>query len=469
MSGTDEKDVYLCYNSADLDWVRRLAEQIESETVDGSKTARHLTAFFDRWDIGPGESLIDRMNQGMKGARKVVAVLSPEFVEADWPRFEWKHIVSEDPNNARGRLIPVMLRDASLDKTRRIDPPAPFRELRWIDFRRPADFRAGFTELIRKIRNLAPERGRRLSPLASLGPNLPLSAQPEASWQPDRIDEFLVSNLLPVTRIPARVWSAPTPFEKEEEVLAMDLEVEAFIIRNKTLHTFADLNHPLERLRGAVSTAKIRQGSVHDWLHHKDWRRDYVALLNLALERHLRRIGVTTDDKGRFYFPPNEDGSDRCWPLANGRKRAVAAKKGTPEAPFWVHHSARMRFHRVEDRFYIYVSPAFLFTTDGTTGIGGKNAGRLSMAWGGKQQNPDILRNVLFWGSVLANNGAGIHIETGGHSIIGSPVPASARLNRGIGGDEVKVSALFSKADRDLEDAVVSAQDADGSDDSDDD
>lgn len=83
------------------------------------------------------------------------------------------------------------------------------------------------------------------------------------------------------------------------------------------------------------------------------------------------------------------------------------------------------------------------------------------MAWGGKQQNPDILRNVLFWGSVLARNGAGIHIETGGHSIIGCPVPASARLNRGVGDDEVKVSALFSKSDRDLEKAVASMQEID--------
>ena len=38
MSGqpvTDPKDIYLCYVSADRDWVRDLAEQLESETIDG--------------------------------------------------------------------------------------------------------------------------------------------------------------------------------------------------------------------------------------------------------------------------------------------------------------------------------------------------------------------------------------------------------------------------------------------------
>ena len=65
---TEQKDVYICYNGADFESVKRLVEQIESETIDGNETSRHLTAFFDKWDIAPGQSLIDRMNEGMKSA-----------------------------------------------------------------------------------------------------------------------------------------------------------------------------------------------------------------------------------------------------------------------------------------------------------------------------------------------------------------------------------------------------------------
>jgi len=50
----EQKDVYICYNGEDLEWVKRLAEQIESETIDGSESSRHLTSFFDKWDISPG-------------------------------------------------------------------------------------------------------------------------------------------------------------------------------------------------------------------------------------------------------------------------------------------------------------------------------------------------------------------------------------------------------------------------------
>jgi TIR domain len=72
----DPKDAYICYNQADFGWVQRLAEQIESETIDGSESGRPLVAFFDRWDIDAGQSLIDQMNAGMNAARHVVAVIT---------------------------------------------------------------------------------------------------------------------------------------------------------------------------------------------------------------------------------------------------------------------------------------------------------------------------------------------------------------------------------------------------------
>src|SRR5215469_2702264 len=92
-----EKDAYICYNKADLAWATKLAEHLESETFDGTPGSRRLSVFFDKWDIDDAHSLIDRMNQGMKQSRHLIAVLSPEFLANDWPRFEWKHIIASDP------------------------------------------------------------------------------------------------------------------------------------------------------------------------------------------------------------------------------------------------------------------------------------------------------------------------------------------------------------------------------------
>jgi hypothetical protein len=329
----DHKDVYICYNGADLDWVRSLAEQIESETIDGNAASRKLAVFFDKWDIGPGQSLIDRMNEGMKSSRHVIAVLSPEFLKAEWPRFEWKHIVAQDPNNARERLIPVLLRDRSNDTTERIDLCAPFRDLRYIDFRKGTEFKRAFLELVRRIRNLPQERGRRRSPLAANTSVIPVAPQPEVSWLPDNVSDLLLSNLFPVTRLPVQIWSGSSKFREKKEVWEAVPGAETFILREQRLYTFADLSSERTKLRAAVEPGTFgKPEACHDWFIREDRSGWLMALLNSSLSSHLWQLNIKQDGKGRFYFCPGENLSDRQWPMKEGRPRTVAAKKGDAAA-----------------------------------------------------------------------------------------------------------------------------------------
>lgn len=455
------KDIYICYNGADLEWVKSLAEQVESETIDGNQTSRPLTAFFDKWDIAPGQSLIDRMNEGMKTARHVVPVLSPEFLKADWPRFEWKHIVAQDPNNSQGRLIPIMLRDRSADGGERIDLCAPFRDLRYIDFRKASEFKRSFIELIRRIRNLPQERGRRLPPLAGNAPILPVAAQPEVSWLPDNVTDLLLSNLFPVVALPNQIWSAATKYREKKEVWEIAPKAEPFILRDKRLYTFANLGAPETRLRDAIETRSIgKPESRHDWFIREDRSNWLMALLNTNLSKHLWGLQVRQDGKGRFFFSPGKNNTERKWTMKEGRPRTVAAKKENPatQTSFWVHHAARIKFKRVGEKLFLSVEPLYLFTSDGSVTVAGKNAGKLSLLWGGRQQNPDILRNLLFWGTVLAENEKTIRIRTGDKPIILSPIPASAQLDRGIAFDEIRIKALLAQDDADLEKAALEIQ-----------
>ena len=103
------------------------------------------------------------------------------------------------------------------------------------------------------------------------------------------------------------------------------------------------------------------------------------------------------------------------------------------------------------------MEPAFLFTSDGRASVGGKSAGKLSLLWGGRQQNPDILRNFLFWAGVLAKDRRAIEIETGGEAVKLAREPASARLDFGIAGDEIRIGSLLAQADSDLEQAAADA------------
>jgi hypothetical protein len=456
----EQKDVYICYNGADLDWVRQLAEQVESETIDGNNASRRLTAFFDKWDIAPGQSLIDQMNAGMKAARHVIIVLSPEFLIADWPRFEWKHIVAQDPNNSQGRLIPILLRDLSKDGKQRIDLCAPFRDLRYIDCRKPSEFKRNFVELIRRVRNLPQERGRRLPPLAA-APVLPVIAQPEVSWLADNVSDLLLSNLFPVVAMPAQIWNAPTKFRDKKEVWEVVSKAEPFILREKKIYTFANLAASETKLRTAVDTHAIgKPESRHDWFIREDRANWLMALLNSSLSKHLWVLKIKQDGKGRFFFTPGENNTERKWQMREGRPRTVAAKKENPatKTSFWVHHAARIKFKRVGERLFLSVEPLYLFTSDGSVAVAGKNAGKLSLLWGGRQQNPDVLRNLLFWGAVLANNEKAIRVKTGDKPVILSPIPASTQLDRGVAFDEIRIKALLAQDDADLDKAALEIQ-----------
>ena len=451
----DLKDVYLCYNSADRVWVENLAEQLESETIDGLPTSRRLRVFLDLWDIDTGESLIQKMNEGMKNSRYVAAVLSPEFMKAPWPTFEWSHIVSLDPMNAQRRLIPLLLRDVSLDGKERIDLCAPFRGLKHLDFLRKEDFRRVFRALIRRIRGQPQERGALRPPLAGVAP-IVTTGGAEESWRPDRVEEVLLSNLLPVESLPATIWSAETEAREKADVLALVEHPPGFILREERLYTFENLKSTMAALRKVVDAKTIGEPvSSKDWLLHDDRRKWLMNLLNRCLTGHISHLAIKREFRGRYFFRPNH-GQNRVWKNLGDRPREVAARKPNlgGEGFFWVHHAARMMFRCIGERVFLQVEPTYLFTSDGEIPLEGQSTGKLSMMWGGRQKNVDILRNSIFWAKTMARSQRNIRIETGGPAIIISAVPATSKVTTGIEDDAVEIGSLFKQLDHELDEAA---------------
>src|SRR5438445_6358740 len=141
------KDVFLCHTKADKDWTRLLGERIEAETIDGLATSRKWSVFFDEWDIDYGENILNRINAGLPHARYLLVVMSPEFFKSGWANLEWTDTVAEDPSGIKKKLVPVLLRDVSLDGMERLAFPAPFKQLRHFDFRDQTKFEREFVKL----------------------------------------------------------------------------------------------------------------------------------------------------------------------------------------------------------------------------------------------------------------------------------------------------------------------------------
>lgn len=154
----------------------------------------------------------------------------------------------------------------------------------------------------------------------------------------------------------------------------------------------------------------------------------------------------------RFFFQLNHDGSDRAIKIGDDASRTVAAIKESNDGTgrFFVHHAARMRFHFIGDRLFLEVDPCYLFTQDGTLPIKGVAQGKLSFQWSGRQSNPDVLRNTIFWIRVLSHGHPNISIPTGNSPIILDGIPSTATIKVGISDDALGVGSLLRQAEKSL-------------------
>jgi hypothetical protein len=444
-------DVFLCHNGADKDWVRELAEQIESETFDGTATGRKLRVFFDEWDIDIGQNFIVRLNEGLKKSRYVAVVLSPEMLEAPWPTFEWTHIVAGDPVNAQGRVIPLFVRDYSEKLNKRAEFPAPFLAINWIDFRSAKDFKKNFLKLIRKLRDQPPARGRPRTPLASAGPVAPIRPSIESAAAPDQLPDVILGNLLPVQSYPRTVWYAPTEARRAKDIFDKVKAPPAFELQDKNLYTFADLNLPDQELRSVVDVSRIGSVPLGQWKNDPVRWRWGMSLLNRSLRHHFSGLPIIQDDRGRFFFRPDH-GGDRTWRNKTDPARTVAARKTNAAGTqtFWVHQGTRLSFQALGDGLYLSIDPCYVFTADGQTPLKGKSVTTLASKWGGKERNAAILRHIVFWARSLVGHKQQIEIGTGASPIIVSGVPAVVQTAFGIENDRLEVRSLLTQVEDEL-------------------
>lgn len=108
--------VFLSYNSADKEYVRKLAAAV-------AVTGAHV--WFDEWTIRPGDSIPGAIDGGLARFNIFVLVWSEAASKSRWVKTEMEAAVTRWIKDDSIRLIPVVL-----DKT---PPPALLGSLRYID------------------------------------------------------------------------------------------------------------------------------------------------------------------------------------------------------------------------------------------------------------------------------------------------------------------------------------------------
>jgi len=95
-------DFFISYNGADKTWAEWIAWQLEEAG---------FSTILQAWDFRPGGNFVLEMQGASERAKRTIAVLSPNYLSAEFTQPEWAAAFKRDPQGIKGILLPVMVQD----------------------------------------------------------------------------------------------------------------------------------------------------------------------------------------------------------------------------------------------------------------------------------------------------------------------------------------------------------------------
>jgi hypothetical protein len=126
-------NVFISHRNNDTSLAIRLANDI--------RNAGHQV-WLDEWNIQLGDSIIERINEGLAGSSIVIVCYSASNVTSPWMSREWMSALARKLNGYDVRVIPVRLSGGV--------PPAILADIKYADL--VQNWTIGVAELLRVIR-----------------------------------------------------------------------------------------------------------------------------------------------------------------------------------------------------------------------------------------------------------------------------------------------------------------------------
>ncbi|WP_307873654.1 MULTISPECIES: TIR domain-containing protein [unclassified Frankia] len=98
----DGWDFFISYTASDRSWAEWIAWQLE---------AAGYRVLIQAWDFVAGTNWQIRMQQGMEGARRTVAVLSTAYLSSIYGQNEWQAAQAADPKGFERKLLPIRIEE----------------------------------------------------------------------------------------------------------------------------------------------------------------------------------------------------------------------------------------------------------------------------------------------------------------------------------------------------------------------
>lgn len=125
--------VFISHRGVDQDAAERLAMELRN---------RGHVVWLDTWKINIGESIVERVNEGLSDSSYLVLCYSDAGSTSPWMSREWMSTLARQLNGAQVRLLPVRLTGDA--------PPAILADLKYADL--VADWSSGVDALCDVVR-----------------------------------------------------------------------------------------------------------------------------------------------------------------------------------------------------------------------------------------------------------------------------------------------------------------------------
>jgi TIR domain len=126
--------VFISHRRTDTAPAERLSQAI--------RDAGHQV-WLDEWNIGLGDSIVQRMNEGLTGAAYVVVCYSASGITSPWMSREWMSALSQQLEGKGVKLLPVLLTGPG-------EIPALLSDIKYADLVR--DWDRGVAQVLRAMR-----------------------------------------------------------------------------------------------------------------------------------------------------------------------------------------------------------------------------------------------------------------------------------------------------------------------------
>jgi len=464
----ETRDVFLSHRASDKDLIRELAANIETENFDG----RRLSVWLDEAEIRPGQSIPGLVNSGLETSRFVALVMTPAYFQSPsgWTDAEWHAILHADPDNRRGRILPLLLQDC---------PYIPYllRHLRAIDLRGPR-YLTGVRELLTVLTNQplprpVTYRGQLIVSGTRLDRSTLIAERAVPDADPDITPERLYCNLLPIERLPRKIYVSPISADlmkarnTGKQVIPSKARLKeviraahhsatnerffmpAFRVFEDKIFTFHDLEDPESPLMPIVTESETEAFDISTFIRDDSLRNIVTSLMNMAMSRHLVAAGLIADEtkRARFFFPTDNGAAHTItWTPRSKRAARTVAKPITQDGKviYWRHLGAYMEPIFLVNKFYLKVEPTWVITSDGIHPSGGPTVAKRVIKWTGPERNLQVLYHVRFWTTILRRRRGGpINIWAGDQLLEIAAVPAVIEVPYGILDDQRDLMRLL--------------------------